>query len=202
MMSKDMKDVIEGAPYLIVFLIFCYILGRAVQKYEQMRYRWAFAPLAPLINGVFQKDGRETGIMVGMYQGRDVILRMSANAGTHGSVAGDIRQKFNFLEITMSAGEGKQDWDVSFGGPWGFSRLQWQIDSPDARLQGRLTQANVLQTVLNMQDRLTVKYSADKKTLEYKEDIRPHLAPSLQRFQQQLDLLVYLSEVNSNVNPV
>ena len=117
-MSKDLRDVIDSAAYLIGFFLVCYSAGRILKPFNQARYSKAFAPLAPLIRDVFRDDGSgNSGFMTGAFGGSNLRTGISPDSRSL-MFAGHPNQKRNLFHITMEGGAEKQDLNVSFGNKW------------------------------------------------------------------------------------
>ncbi|MCW3062446.1 MAG: hypothetical protein JWQ02_4267 [Capsulimonas sp.] len=207
-MTKETLDNLQGAALLIPFLILCYFIGVTVNKFQQSRYKRAFAPIAPIIEGVFHHDGSgDSGVMAGSYRGHKVIVRITMNTTVSPSVGGGdmlgsaINQRRNLFEIELTDLPGAGDWSFQHRAHL-FQKADWGLSTSDNALLARLNEVGTGEAIQAMMHLPAVWYSSMGKNLQYREDIHPSLAPRPDRFQQQLDLLVHLAEINARVNPV
>lgn len=198
-MSQETWDIIQGAALLVPFLILVFVAAKVLAAFRNRRFNHALSPLAPLINGTLHSDGIH-GLMTGTYQGKEVGV--SVTLGTRSLMfEGHSNQKRNILDIEMAGLPGRQDWRFVFGNEWVLDKNRWRIKADDKALEERLNHSGVANAINDMGNVPAIMYLASRKVLAYTEDIRPDIAPSPERFQQQLELLVYLAQVNNRVNP-
>ena len=74
-----MNDTLLGGIALAAFLVLVFGAGVVLNKWKNARFRQAWAPLVPIINGKVEDDGggAASSWLAGTYQGQPVYARMT-----------------------------------------------------------------------------------------------------------------------------
>lgn len=199
-MGQETSDVLLGVVGLAIFLLFVCAGGLALAAFNRRRYDKALAHLLPLISGAARSDGN-AGLIAGTYEGRDVYVAVSPGVTTYRGFERNGEGKKNVFEIELRGVPGGRDWKVVYGRAWGVGRAEWRAETEDDALAERLRRAGVVELLSGMGNWPLVEFRAGRGALVYSEDIHPHLAPTSERFHQQLELLVALAHINERSNP-
>lgn len=197
-MSQETSDFIFGAGILLVFLILVFALGFLINKLKNIRFRKAWAPLKPIINGRVVEDngGAAASWLTGVYRGRKVHAKLAPGLNKYD----DGGQKYNAFEITLVDVPGQADWSIAYKPTWlGLGRAEWTIEAENKTLQDALQRGGVIAWVASLGDP-TIEYRQKAQTLRYSADITPRWVPPPEQFQQQLDVLLKLAAINQQVN--
>lgn len=198
-MSQETQDILFGVAVLIPFLVLVFALGFIINRFKNRRFARAWAPLVPVINGTITHDGggATTSWLTGTWQGRRVRASMTPDRNRY---SGETGSRYNSYEIAVLDVAGGKDWSIECKTlVLGFGKEGWHIETPDEALAERLRAAGAIALV----ERLgmpTVRYSAREKALLFEEDAGPVWVPAPARFQEELDILLQLAEVNERVN--
>lgn len=199
-MSQETWDMIIGAAILIPFLILVFAAGLVLTKFKNGRFVKAWAPLVPIINGTVTNDGggAATSWLTGSYRRRKVRASMVPGRNRHYEASG---HKFNYFDIEIQDVPGGQDWSIVYKTALlGFGQTGWGVETKDKSLEESLRGAGVVDLVARLGSP-TVEYKKKPGTLLYSEDVTPRWVPTPERFQEELELLLRLAEVNEAINP-
>ncbi|MCB0165964.1 MAG: hypothetical protein KDI79_17150 [Anaerolineae bacterium] len=199
-MSQDTWDMIVGAAILIPFLILVFAAGLVLNKFKNGRFVKAWAPLAPIINGTVTNDGggAATSWLTGTYRRRKVRASMAPGRNRY---SGESGHTYNYFDIEIQDVSGRQDWSVVYKTSLpGFGQTGWGVETKDKSLEESLRGAGVVDMVARLGGP-TVEYKVKQGTLLYSEDVTPRWVPTPERFQEELELLLRLAEVNEAINP-
>jgi hypothetical protein len=196
-----------GVIGLVIFLACLFIAGKLLNSFQNARFTRAWTPLVTAIQGTVVNDGGGAAAswLAGTYRGKPVQAEMVPGR----SVYSESGVKFNYFSVTLRDLAGKQDWSVAYKTPlFGMAKTGWQIRAEDKALEARLDQSGIVGAVARFGDPRslipfggpTVAYKVRGRTLLYAEDVTPRWAPTPERFQQQLELLLVLAKVNEEVN--
>ena len=199
-MGQETSDLLLGAVGLALLLLLVGAGGFALAAFNRRRYDKALAHLRPLIEGAARSDGN-SGLLAGTFQGRDVYVAVSPGTTTYRGFERNGEGQKNVFEIELRGVPGGRDWRVGYGRAWGVGRAEWRAEAGDDALADRLRRAGVVELLSGMGNWPLVEYRAGRGALVYSEDIHPHLAPTGERFRQQLELLVALADINEQSNP-
>lgn len=200
-MSQETQDILFGIAVLIPFLVLVFAIGFLINKFKNRRFARAWAPLVPMINGTITHDGggAATSWLTGTWRGRRVSASMTPDRNMY---SGESGSRYNSFEIAVLDLAGGQDWSIEHKTPiLGFGQEGWHIETADRALAERLRAAGAIALV----ERLgmpTLRYTARGRTLLFSEDAGPVWVPAPARFQEELEILLQLAEVNERVNPV
>lgn len=192
-------DIVFGAIVLIIFLIVALGVGRFLSGLKNQRFNKAWQPLVPIINGKIVHDGggAATSWLTGTYKGKSVQASMIPDRNLY---QGESGPRYNYFDVQLTAVPGNQDWRIIYKTPLaGMGAEGWQIQTENQRLRTELGQSAVLSTLAGF-GRPTVEYKAKRHTLCYSEDITPGWVPALDRFKEELELLLMLAAINEETN--
>ncbi len=189
--NNDMLGlVIFGFDFVIFALILTALFNRAANKNAAKLW----PKLAPVINGTFHKGiGLTTPYLIGKYHELPVRARIRVSA----------RSRWNYeyyFEILATSGARGQNWELRYNqGTDGAHG--WELKTKEPAFQERLSQAGLMTTLHDWEQRVSLKYNGSKGTLLYSQHIftRDGL-PSPEVFGMQLDLLKKLVNINQQVN--
>ena len=199
-MNQETHDLLFGVAVLIPFLVFVFALGLLINKFKNRRFDRAWSPLIPVIQGKITQDGggATTSWLTGTYRGRRVQAIMTPDRNMY---SGESGHRYNSFEAAVLDVKGGQGWSIECKTPiLGFGPEGWQIETKDQGLAERLRAAGAIALV----ERLgmpTVTFNARGKTLQLSEDAGPVWVPAPARFQEELEILLQLAEINERVNP-
>lgn len=195
-MTQDTKDILQGAAMLVPFLVVVYVIGRILAAFTKAKFKRALAPLAPTIAGTLSDEG--SGALGGTVDGRTIWVRTSEGVRSH-QYPGHSNTKRNLFEIELPQIAGAHEWSIALSVA-SYGPLEYVIRSSDDATRDRLTNAGVIADVTALNGWIVIRYSSVMKSLSYTEEVTPRLAPTPERFRQQLDLLAHLARVNDAVN--
>lgn len=190
-------DILLGAMILVGFLIGVYVVGRFLNNWKNRRFNVAWAPLIPLINGTVQNDGggAATSWLTGTYRGKQVQASMVPDRNLYQEGNG----RYNYFDTALRGVAGQQNWQIIYRTPvLGIGTSGWCIEGEDEALNSRLQAANIITEIAHLGNP-TIAYTARDHTLRYSDDITPLWAPSSERFQAILELLLRLAAISENV---
>ena len=204
-MFLELPDEVFGALVIAVFLPLMYFLAQLIRKVNNAWMAFRLYPLAATINGRRDQGGP---YLKGQYQGHVVRVAFSPNDRLSGQYANNTRRFINAFYLELHQVPGQQDWAVRYGQKQGWLNdgpVYAFVHSEDPELTQRLEQAEVLAAVIAVGGDTTyyetVRYNAKEQVLYYTTDMEPAVIPSREKSRQQLDLLVYLAEINRQINP-
>lgn len=195
-MSQEVPagDIIFGAVILVAFLIIALIAGRLLSNFKNRRFTRAWAPLISLVNGKITHDGggAATSWLTGVYRGQQVQASMIPGRNTYSDQTGP---RYNYFDVALLDIPGKQDWRIE-NQPLilGRGHKGWHIASEDRALEIRLQESGIV-TTLGKLGNPTIEYTVRGGILRYSEDVTPRWAPTPERFQEELALLLKLAEI-------
>ena len=203
-MNSDTADVALGVLIVAVALPVLYFMAGFGRKIGEAWAARILAPLAPLLGSEAKLSA---GSLRGIYQGCDLraFYGKDKNDGwddTSNSVG------FNAFYIKVMDIPGQYNWVVTFcfSGFLGRGPKLLVIRAADNDLGERLAHTDVIALVSNVstpsEDYVTVAFDARRKVLTYTDDVSPRSVPSAKQFRAQLDLVVRLVEINTEVNRV
>ena len=203
-MNSDTADVALGVLIVAVALPVLYFMAGFARKIGEVWAARILAPLAPLLGSEAKLSA---GSLRGIYQGCNLraFYGKDKNGGwddTLNSVG------FNAFYIEVMDLPGQYNWAVKFrvSGLLGQGPKLLVIQAADNDLGERLAHTDVIALVSNVstpsEDYVTVAFDARRKVLTYSDDVSPRSIPSAKQFRAQLDLVVRLVEINTEVNRV
>lgn len=189
-----------GGMVLAIFLVFVFLLGMVINRFKNARFRKAWAPLIPMIQGKVVEDGggAATSWLAGTYRGKRVVASMVPDRNRYD----DGGHRYNYFEVALLDVSGQQDWTIEYQtAVLGFGQTGWRVVTKDKALEDRLTASGLLFTMPNFGSD-GVRYRSRERKLLFTEDVTPRWIPTPERFQQELELLLTLAKVNEEVNAV
>ena len=192
-------DMLFGVVVLIIFMIFVFALGFAINSFKNRRFTRAWAPLVPLIGGKVVEDGggAASSWLIGTYRDQQVAAQMTPNRNLY---SGETGHDYNHFDVALRNVPGKQDWSVEYKTAiLGFGQTGWQIEAEDPALQQRLHASGILDHITRMGG-MSVTYRKSERLLRYSEDITPLWISPPERFQQELEFLLLLKRINEQTN--
>jgi hypothetical protein len=181
------EDLITGSIILVVFLVCVCFAGRVLSRFKNARYTSAWQPLIPVIAGKVVDDGggAATSWVVGTYKGRAVAASMTPDRNRF---TGESGFRYNYFDVALTDVAGRADWS-----------LKGRPVAADAGLQQRLADAQAM-SVLEAIGRSEAVYDSRERSLKIIQETGPGWTPSRAQFEQQLETLLRLSEINAAVN--
>ncbi|MBV9791221.1 MAG: hypothetical protein JOZ51_23705 [Chloroflexi bacterium] len=203
-MSQETGDTFFGAIVLIVFLIFVFALGFLISKFKNARFAKVWTPLIPVVGGKVSEDngGSTSSFLTGSYAGRTVRATMAPQLNRY-SESGSY---YNYFDITMAGVPGRQNWQLKYNTKiLGFGSTGWEIVADDAALQQRLQARGVIDLIERLgatpiYTQPTLDYKARNGALLFREEVAEWI-PTPERFKDQLETLLLLAQINTEVNP-
>src|SRR5262245_47559054 len=197
-MNQETQDLILGASILIPFLVVVFIAGKILSDFKNRRFTRAWAPLVPILKGTITHDGggAVTSWLTGTYRGRRVSASMVPGRNMY---SGESGFTYNSFEIAFLDLPGAQDWAALVKTP-PLGQARWHIAADDKALEERLRAAGVIALV----ERLgapKVTYQRREDRLLFSEDAGPLWVPTPERFQEELEVLLRVVEIQEKVNP-
>lgn len=197
-MSQEVPagDILFGAIVLVGFLICAYVIGRFLSNWKNRRFNAAWVPLVPLINGTVHHDGggADTSWLAGTYRGKQVRASMTPDRNLYREGS----DRYNYFDIALRDVAGQQNWHIAYRTAiLGMGTTGWHIEAEDEGLNGRLQAANIAAELARL-GTPTVTYTARDHTLLYSDDITPRWAPTPERFQEILELLLRVSAISED----
>jgi hypothetical protein len=197
-MSQETADFLFGVGVLLVFLILVFALGFLINKFKNFRFTRAWVPLQPIINGTVVEDngGAAASWLTGVYRGRKVHAKLAPGLNKYD----DGGHKYNAFELTLVDVPGQADWTIAYKPTLlGLGRQQWTIAAEEKTLQEALQRLEVIALLTSLGDS-TIEYRKKAQTLRYIDDITPRWTPTPEQFQQQIELLLKLADINQQIN--
>lgn len=166
-------------------LLFAAVLAFFLIKRGNAKYAKLWPGLSNVIGGTF--SGHK---MSGMYN------NLPVNARVH--VVGSARRNEYRFEISAASGSGGDNWiiwyDITLSGG------QWRVRANDD-LNRRLNESGAVAEMQRHEQVLQAEYRAGAGTLTYSARIaNAYALPSPEQFKSQLDFLMYLIQINHQVN--
>lgn len=199
-MSRETQDILFGVAVFIPFMVAVFFLGWAINRFKNRRFTRAWAPLVPIIGGKITEDGggASTSWLSGTWRGRRVWASMTPGRALH---SGESGVNYNEFEAAVLNLPGRHDWRIEWKPSiFGFGREGWQIETSDPGLEERLRAAGAMALVERMGFD-TVTYKAREKNLRFSENAGSAWVPTPGRFQEELDVLLQLAEIQEKANP-
>lgn len=194
--SRD--DLITGSIILAIFLAFVYVAGLLLYKVKNRRFSKAWAPLVPVINGEVEGDGggAASSRLHGTFQGRRVRAEMAPGQGRASYQNGRCDFAIVFLDVA-----GRSDWSLLYyDSVRGIGKSGWRVESDDEELAERLRSMTILPARLANRTDISWRYSASRKQLEFRQDVRPLWAPAPDRFRAELEMAYQVTLLSEGVN--
>lgn len=193
-------DILFGAAVLAVVLPLMYVLGRGLAARQNQRFRRAWTPLVPIVNGTLRFD-RTAGVsstLAGTYRG----VAVSASSAPDISVHEFSDTNGHRWEVAVHGLPGDHDWSI-----WPPDQVPlvgsraYCVKSGDPALVARLTAAGVVPLAAAL-GAAVVRFDAAASTLELDATFGTamHWMPTPDRFRAELDVLVALAAINATVN--
>lgn len=204
-----MSDMLFGAIGLIIFLTVVFIAGYFFYKFKNARLTNAWGPLVGLVNGTVRGDGGggTSSSLSGVYLGRPVVATLAPNLNESTTDYTITGVKYNYFDVALTGVPGRQNWSVDYRYTvLGLGQPGWSVQSKDGALKAALEGAGVIDLVANFGQpprhfhQPPVEYRQASKTLLYRADVSPVMAPAPQQFDQMMALLARLAEINAQVN--
>lgn len=200
-----MSDMLLGAGGLIIFLVLVGVGGYFLYRFQNARLTNAWGSLVGLVNGKVTGDGggAASSWLSGTYNGRPVVAKLAPNLNQHE----DGGSKYNYFEVALTETPGGHDWAVEYArGALGLGQAEWRVITKEPALHAALVAARVIDLVAAFGQPpghfvlSTVDYNRRERSLRYRADISPAVAPSPEQFERMVGLLARLAEINAQVN--
>lgn len=182
------NDMIFGSIVLLVFLVFVFLLGFAINKFKNARFVRAWEPLRPVVGGgkvVEDGGGAATSWLAGTYKGRTVCAEMIPGRNRY---SGETGFRYNHFAVALIDAPGKSDWSVNT-----------HPVSRDKALEQRLSEAGVM-AILAQIGQAEVTYDTRQRKLTIIQEPGASWIPPREHFEKQLNTLLTLGELNAAVN--
>ncbi len=196
-MSHDTGDTVLSVIGLAVFLVLAYAVGVLLSRFKNARFRKAWAPLQPLINGKVVDDGggAATSWLSGTYRGHQVQARMTPQRNL-----GETGPRFNDFAVALAQVKGEQDWTFARRQSPEPGKSPWLVTANTTAVAQRLERA-VIENMLPGLGYPKVTFRQQTGLLEYQVDVTPALVPAPELLARTLEFLVWLEGVNREANP-
>lgn len=165
------------------FLLAC-VAVVTVSRRSSVSQNWL--PLVPIVNGELERTYRRARLR-GMYQQYPIQATL---------ILGGAEDPDTF-HIEMTIPPGGTDWSIQYGSEKLLGKDEWYVKTPEEGVQQQLIQSGVLAEMQRWESHPTISYRAQSGTLIYEERVN---IPQPERFQAQLDLLLRIAEMNTQVN--
>ncbi len=188
------EDTLGIIVFFFDFFIFALIITALFNRFANRNAVKLWPGLAPIINGTFHKGiGLTTPYIKGNYHGMPVRAYVLVTA----------RSRWNYeyyFQIQAGVDAHGQDWQLR-NDQGIVGKLGWEIHTKDPMLQQRLAVAGLMEIIPDWDIRASLRYSGRKGTLLYSHRIftRDGL-PAPEVFQNELDLLKKVANINKQVN--
>lgn len=197
--SKD--DTIFGVTVLAIFLVFVFVLGYAINRVKNWRFRGRWAPLLPVINNpkiTEDGGGAATSWLSGTYRDAKVYASMTPGISKYSGEGGG--PKANRFSVALQDVAGRHDWTVEWKGSIPVIRKPgWAVSSKDQVLQAQLEGTPVIALVSPLGEAV-LSYSAGQRSLVWTADIEPAIILTPDQFRRTLDALIEVASINKSVN--
>lgn len=196
---NQLPNAVLGAIILVVLLPCIYFAARIATAIGDAWGAYRLAPLAPLIDGIVDRNGP---YIVGKFGGYK--LRVTFCPKEPGGSGDDTINAFRIHVLDVP---GQHHWCVPFEatGRFGFGFKAPHIEAQHDALRERLKRSGALQLVESVSKPsaayVTVVYDPRQRTLTYVNDVSPHTIPSREDFAKQLALVAKLIALNAKLNP-
>ena len=198
---------VASSPEEAVFLLLCIVgmiggifMWDRMRKYQRAKRAQQWSNLSGIVSGILVGDN-----LTGTYHGFPVAATVGEEIKTVsvGAVTGGIPDSYYVLKMFIGA-QGK-DWSLEYkdGKFLDFGARSWHIVSKDGALTQRLVKAGVVAAMGNWRrTRDVVVYDAKQGLLMYvtRTWFDGRQVPSPEDFKAQLRLLMYLANINKQVN--
>lgn len=143
-------------------------------------------------------------LMFGVLVTAVFLALISARGATGRTGSATTGFAYNAFEVRMLDVPGTRDWSVTY-------RQDWEILTQDTALRGRLQAQGVLDLVASLGHPShsvfgaglpVLAYTARERQLHSREDAGPVWIPTPERFQQELETLRRIAEINARVGAV
>lgn len=204
-----MLEMLLGVCGLAVFLVVIFVAGYFFYKFKNARLTSAWGPLVGLVNGTVRGDGGggTSSTLSGTYQGRPVVATLAPNLNESTTDSTITGVKYNYFDVALTGVPGRQNWTVDYRyAALGLGQPSWSVQTKDNDLKSALEAAGVINLIANFGQppqhfhQPPVEYRQASRTLLYRADVSPVVAPSPQQFEQMVTLLARLAEINAQVN--
>jgi hypothetical protein len=196
-MSQETRETVLSVIGLAVFLVLAYFIGATVSRFKNARFRKAWAPLMPMLEGAIIADdggGASASWLTGTYGGHRVQARMNPERNS-----GETGPRFNDFSVALADVPGEQDWTFEFRASVAPGKSPWLVSAGSTAVAQRLERAGIEARLPGL-GYPTVTYRTGTRTIEYRVDITPSLAPSPDQFKRTLEFLAWLHGVNQQAN--
>lgn len=199
-MSKETWDILQGAAILVPALVLIFFAGKVLYAFKSNQHARAWSPLIGMLeNGVVTNDGggASTSWLTGIYRQHSIQAAATPNRSGYHSSEGT---RYNQFQLALQNVKGAQNWSVVFErSAFGMGTDGLEIRADDTGLEQRLRDADVLALAREAKC-LTIRFDAQSSMLSLDRDITPLWTPTPMQFQQDLEWLLRLAHLNTQVN--
>ena len=195
-----MRDNILSAIGLAIFLVVAYVVGGWLNRFKNAKFRRAWAPLLPLLQDAKVVDdggGAATSWLTGTYRGHHVQAWMTPQRNLYSGESGGAR--FNDFALSLANLKGEQDWDFQFRSTPEPGKSPWRVTADTTALAQRLERAGI-ESQLPGLGFPKITFQRQGGLLQYQVDVTPALVPPPDAFRRTLDFLIWMADVNRQVN--